>query len=85
MTKRDVLTEIANAIDIEKERCYWEVVEIHLTPSTHKGLLGQFETERKEGEIACIDTLFGIPVVVDDTIPKDRMWVIRRKRREEVM
>jgi len=82
MTQRDVLTEIANAIDIEKDRFYWDVVEIHLTPSTHKSLVDELQEDQKEHEIACIDTLFGIPVVVNDTIPEDRMWVIRRRRRK---
>ena len=57
-----------------------EVVEIRLTRKVMK----QFEKELSEHAhetVRCITAIFGIPVIVDDAVPPDKMWVIGKKVR----
>jgi len=77
--ERDYLTELQEALEKEWERGYWEIIEIDLTPQSHNKIKSQLEQQILAKEDFEINTLFGIPVVVDDTIPKDRLWVIKRK------
>lgn len=80
--KLNILDELRKAMDKEVTNSAFRIVEIDLAPAAHEKLRKELEAMSGK-DVHMINTLFGIPVVIDGLVPQDKMWVIKRKRREE--
>jgi len=80
--EKDMLSQLCDAVEEVRLENY-EVVEIDLTPTSHKALSDEL-TDNSQEEVFLIKELMGIPVIVSSSIPNDKMWVIRKKRRDEI-
>lgn len=72
-----VLSELKKAIDEALEES--DIVEIRLTRRAMKQFEEQLGEHAHEKVRRCITAIFGIPVVVDDAVPPDKMWIIGKK------
>jgi len=57
----------------------FEIIEIDLKPVAHKKLKDELEKTMNKPNINEIKSLFGIPVVIDDTIPSNKLWIMKMK------
>jgi len=60
----------------------WEngfiLIKIEIKSETHKELKDELETRRlASNNKTQLKTVFGVPVVIDDTIPADRLWIAK--------
>lgn len=75
------LDALTKSLEKEIQEGLWEVIEIRLRSESHNQLKKELET-RSNRRIHMITSWFGIPVIVDDTIPSDRVWLIQKKEKE---
>ena len=80
--KKTLLTELSEILEETRLENY-EIVEINLTSVSHKTLTAELNATSQE-KIFRIAEFRGIPITIDSSIPDDKMWVIRKKRKEEI-
>jgi len=80
--KKELITNLSEAIDKIRLENY-EIVQIDLTPTSHKILTDDLEASSQE-DVFHIEEFMDIPVVVTSSIPNDKMWVIRKKSKQKV-
>jgi len=77
---RNLLTKLRKDIENEMQKGFWELTEIHLTPTSNEKIIEELKQISNRKDIHTLDRLFGITIVVDGSILNDKMWIIKRKR-----
>lgn len=61
----------------------FEIVRIDLRPEVHDKLKEELEKTMRKS-IRKISSIYGIPVKIEEFIPQDKLWIIKRKRKSFV-
>jgi len=81
MSKEQTSEELLDQlIDAYKEALKegFKIIEIDLTPVAHEEIKETL-TKRMNREIHKVTSILGIPVIIDSTIPKDKLWLMKKK------
>jgi len=57
----------------------FEIIEISLRSGVHDEIRDELSKQTNSPNINTIVSLSGIPVVIDDTIPSSKLWIMKRK------
>jgi len=58
----------------------FEIIEISLKTETHEKLKKEVDKMMYFPNFHNIKTVFGIPITIDNTIPSNKLWIMKKKK-----